>query len=74
MTTIHTRQLQQYTQDNYNNTHIMYTNPVKLYYCNDHFNIVIPSQRPSWQICLFPSGKVKGKGHPITGHEGPEVE
>jgi len=56
------------------NYHIMYTNPQKLYYGTDHFNIVIPSQRPSLQTCLFPSGKRERKIQPRAGHESPEGE
>jgi hypothetical protein len=27
-----------------------------------------------WEECKRECGLVKGKGHPITGHEGPDVE
>jgi len=36
MTTIHTRQLQQYTQDNYNNTHKTHNNTHKTTHNNTH--------------------------------------
>ena len=30
--------------------------------------------RKNWSCCHFNIGKFKGKFHPRTGHEGPEVE
>jgi hypothetical protein len=53
---------------------LFYLTTVDSHFLSADFNCINIDRRLQSEGKIFPAGKVKGKVHPITGHEGPEVE